>query len=108
MLYRSHCFFPTLYDISPRNKQQHGASTWSPKAGLKRKEAVVRASLQRSGALPRYRLCLVTDSGLHLKDEVEGYGDRCTLCTEENTTDATLERARERNKLYLIFIRKED
>lgn len=39
--------------------------------------------------------------GLHLKDEVEGHRDRCTLCTEENTTDATLERARERNKLFI-------
>lgn len=38
---------------------------------------------------------------LHLKNKTEGNRDKCTLCTEENRTNAALEQAEERNKLFI-------
>lgn len=49
-------------------KQQHGASTWGPQAGLKRKGAVESITAEEPGSAQSQA------PGLHLKDEDEGTG----------------------------------
>lgn len=57
------------------------------------------ASLQSSQASAHRRL----PAFIHLKNKIEGNRDKCTLCTEEITTNAALKRAKERNKLFHIY-----
>lgn len=94
MLYPSNCFIPNLCNISPRS------SSLGPKRRSEEEEAVVPASLQRSQASAHRRL----PAFIHLKNKIEGNRDKCTLCTEEITTNAALKRAKERNKLFISYL----
>lgn len=80
------------------------AAAWGQHLGPKRRseeeEAVVPASLQRSQASAHRRL----PAFIHLKSKIEGNRDKCTLCTEEITTNAALKRAKERNKLFIWYL----
>lgn len=98
VLYPSNCFIPNLCNVSPRS------SIMGPALGAQKtseeEEAVVPALLQRSQASAHRRL----PAFIHLKNKIEGNRDKCTLCTEEITTNAALKRAKERNKLFISYL----